>query len=214
MITNVVLASVLAGAVASLLYAVRIGDRPLEVISKTVASLSFVVVGCVRWSAGDTVGGWLLAGLALCALGDVMLLHKRAFDIGLSAFLSGHVLYITGFGAAVPLGSWSLAALLPVVVAAMAAGVWLWPHLGRRRPTVTAYVAVISVMVWGGVSVSWNHALPWTAAAGALLFFLSDLAVARHRFVHPDFVNRALGLPLYYAGQFLLALTIGAQGVV
>jgi uncharacterized membrane protein YhhN len=200
----------MAGSLVSLLHAIRVEDRTLEVCSKTVASIAFVALGCLRWSAGDAVGTWLLAGLAVCAVGDVLLLSKRAFDIGLLAFLSGHVLYIAGFGTAVPVGSWSLAALLPVVVAAMAAGVWLWPHLGRRKPTVTAYVAVISIMVWGGVSASWNHALPWTAAAGALLFYLSDLAVARHRFVRPDFVNRALGLPLYYAGQFLISLAIGS----
>jgi len=66
-------------------------------------------------------------------------------------------------------------------------------------------------MVWGGVSVSWAGALPWTAATGAILFYLSDLAVARHRFVHESFVNRVIGLPTYYLGQFLLALTIGAR---
>ncbi|MEN8163997.1 MAG: lysoplasmalogenase family protein [Acidobacteriota bacterium] len=44
---------------------------------------------------------------------------------------------------------------------------------------------------------------------GATLFFLSDLAVARHRFVKEAFLNRAIGLPAYYAGQMLLALTIG-----
>jgi uncharacterized membrane protein YhhN len=69
---------------------------------------------------------------------------------------------------------------------------------------------VISLMVWGGFSATWGRALPWSAALGSLLFYVSDLAVARHRFVRPDFVNRVVGLPLYYAGQFLLALTIGS----
>ena len=36
-------------------------------------------------------------------------------------------------------------------------------------------------------------------------------AVARQRFVRPDFINRALGLPTYYLGQLLLALTVGAS---
>ncbi len=209
MITDLVLASVLAGAVVSLLHAIRVEDRTLEVISKTAASVTFVALGWVRWSAGDTVGGWLLAGLALCALGDVLLLGKRTFDPGLLAFLLGHVFYILGFGAALPIGSWPPAAALPLVVAAIAAIRWLWPHLGRRRPTVAVYIVVISIMVWGGFSAWWRQTLPWTAAFGALLFYLSDLSVARHRFVRPAFVNRAVGLPLYYAGQLLIALTIG-----
>ena len=45
--------------------------------------------------------------------------------------------------------------------------------------------------------------------AGALAFYLSDLFVARHRFVQQGFSNRLAGLPLYYAGQFCLALSAG-----
>jgi uncharacterized membrane protein YhhN len=40
------------------------------------------------------------------------------------------------------------------------------------------------------------------------LFFISDLAVARDRFVAPSFANRSWGLPSYYAGQLLLAWAI------
>jgi uncharacterized membrane protein YhhN len=63
-------------------------------------------------------------------------------------------------------------------------------------------------MVWGAVAVAREGALPATVAAGAVLFYLSDLAVARHRFVKAEFLNRGIGLPLYYAGQVLIALSI------
>jgi hypothetical protein len=66
-------------------------------------------------------------------------------------------------------------------------------------------------MVWGGISAFTRGVLPWTAAAGAILFYVSDLAVARHRFIQRSFINRALGLPIYYLGQLLLALTIGPR---
>jgi hypothetical protein len=36
---------------------------------------------------------------------------------------------------------------------------------------------------------------------------VSDLFVARDRFVQPGFVNRLLGLPLYYAAQAMLAIS-------
>ena len=49
----------------------------------------------------------------------------------------------------------------------------------------------------------------WRIALGATAFFLSDIAVARNRFVAPGFTNRAWGLPLYYVGQVLLALSTG-----
>jgi uncharacterized membrane protein YhhN len=211
-VSTVVLASIMAGAAISLLRAIRVEDRIQEVLSKTAASATFVVLGAIRWSNGDIVGGWLVAGLALCAVGDVLLLRDRTFDVGLVAFLFGHVLYIAGFHAALPATRWSWLVLAPLVIVSGGAARWLWPHLGSRRISVLAYVVVISVMVWGGVSVFTAGVLPWTAAAGALLFYLSDLAVARHRFVHQSFVNRALGLPTYYVGQLLLALTVGASG--
>jgi uncharacterized membrane protein YhhN len=211
MLTNVILASIMAGAVVSLLRAVRVEDRTQEVLSKTTASAAFVILGTLRWSSGDVVGGLLVAGLAFCAIGDVLLLRDRTFDLGLVAFLLGHALYVAGFHAALPVGRWSLLVLALLLIVSGGAARWLWPHLGRRRFSVLAYIAVISVMVWGGVSAFTGGVLPWTAAAGALLFYLSDLAVARQRFVQKSLINRALGLPTYYLGQLLLALTIGAR---
>ena len=211
MLSTVVLASIMAGAVASLLRAIRVEDRTQEVFSKTAASITFVILGASRWSSGDIVGGWLVAGLAFCAFGDVLLLGKRTFDVGLAAFLLGHALYVAGFLEALPIERWSWLILAPLLIVSGGAARWLWPHLGRRRFSVLAYVVVISVMVWGGVSAFTRGHLPWTAAVGAILFYLSDLAVARQRFVQQSFINRALGLPIYYLGQLLLAMTIGAR---
>jgi uncharacterized membrane protein YhhN len=64
-------------------------------------------------------------------------------------------------------------------------------------------------MVWGAAAVTAAGRGPWFLAAGAVLFYLSDLAVARDRLVVKRFASRAWGLPAYYAGQLLLALTIG-----
>jgi hypothetical protein len=38
---------------------------------------------------------------------------------------------------------------------------------------------------------------------------VSDIFVARQRFVTKAFVNRSAGLPLYYAGQFMIAFSTG-----
>ena len=43
----------------------------------------------------------------------------------------------------------------------------------------------------------------------AVAFYLSDVSVARDRFVAPGFGNRIWGLPLYYAAQLLFALSTG-----
>jgi hypothetical protein len=40
------------------------------------------------------------------------------------------------------------------------------------------------------------------------MFFVSDLAVARERFIEHTFLNKTWGLPLYYGGQLLLATSV------
>jgi uncharacterized membrane protein YhhN len=87
--------------------------------------------------------------------------------------------------------------------------VWLWPHLGRYKVPLTVYTLTICVMGWGALAATHAGAVGWTAAPGAMLFLLSDLTVARNRFVRHGLVNRAVGLPMYYAGQLLLAFTVG-----
>jgi uncharacterized membrane protein YhhN len=205
-VITIVLISVIAGALAILLKAARIGDRGLEGVSKTVASLGFVALGAVGLSRGDPVAAWLVGGLALCALGDVLLISERSFDAGLVAFLLGHVAYIVAFHLARPVAAWDLWLAAPPALVGVGAGAWLWPHLGSRRPAVTAYIVVISTMVWGALAA--GPVLGEALTVGAVLFFLSDLTVARHRFVTPEFLNRAIGLPLYYAGQVLIALSV------
>ena len=203
------LVAVTAAAVASLVAAIRRGDRALEIASKAAASLCFVALGGLRWEGAGASGAGVVAGLALCAAGDLLLLgHGRSFDIGLLAFLLGHCAYIGAFATALPPAAWPRLALLALAPFAAAVLRWLWPHLGRRRLPVAAYIVVISVMVWGAIGVARAGAMSWTVAAGALLFYVSDLAVARHRFVKAELLNRAIGLPLYYAGQVLIAMSV------
>jgi uncharacterized membrane protein YhhN len=88
-------------------------------------------------------------------------------------------------------------------------GVLRW--LGSSLPPdmvgpVRTYMLVIGVMsaLACGVTAAGG---PWAVAAGALAFTASDIAVARDRFVRHEFLNRAWGLPLYYAAQLLIATT-------
>jgi len=55
------------------------------------------------------------------------------------------------------------------------------------------------------------HAPAWIVGGlvlGAIAFFASDLSVARDKFVVRNYVNRAWGLPAYYAGQLLIAWSL------
>jgi len=47
---------------------------------------------------------------------------------------------------------------------------------------------------------------------GATLFWVSDVGVARDRFVARSPLNRYLYLPLYYGAQLLLGTSVAAAG--
>ena len=87
---------------------------------------------------------------------------------------------------------------------------WLRPHLGLEdRRAVLLYLIVIAAMLACASGAAAGGA-PGQAVAGALLFAISDLAVARDRFVARSFASTLWGLPAYYAAQLLLAA--GAAG--
>ncbi len=196
----------------------RAGRQGPQWLAKPLASAGFVVFAAVAASRVSGLEGgipafasWIGVGAVLSLAGDVLLIPKktsRAFLLGLLAFLAAHVAYAVAF---LTLGvpdarAWWI--VLPLV--AVAGGVlrWLWPRLDRRfRIAVPAYMAVISTMLACAVAASPRPG-GWAIGLGAGLFYLSDLFVARNRFVTPGFVNRAVGLPLYYAGQWLLVISI------
>ncbi|NND85452.1 MAG: lysoplasmalogenase [Acidimicrobiia bacterium] len=182
-----------------------------RVLAKLVASTGFLVVALDGGVEGP-YAIWILVGLGLSWVGDAALLGRSdtAFLIGLVAFLLGHVAYVIAFASLPPDASpvaFGLAAVW--LVAAGVISRWLLPVVdGSMRVPVGAYIAVITVMVvlsGGAGAAASDVRIP----IGAVLFGISDIAVARDRFVAPGWSNRVWGLPLYYAGQLLLALTVG-----
>lgn len=192
-----------AASLAGLLWA-EVGDRPVaRAVFKAACSAGFLALA-LGLGAETPFARLVVAGLALSALGDLALLseRRRAFLAGLVAFLAAHVAYCAAFAPVSDPSPWAAAALV-----AAAAGVvrWLWPRLGGMRGPVLAYCAVISVMLWLALGVDRGE-----VRLGALLFYLSDLAVAREKFVASDVRNRLVGLPLYYVAQYLLAWAAGS----
>lgn len=197
---------------AALLVAERFESRTGRWIAKPLASAGFIATALAAGASDSRYGATVLAALVLGMLGDVLLIPaaSAAFLAGLASFLLGHLAFALAFvvrGVEVPLvlGASALAAV-------PAALVWRWlsPHVpAKMRMPVLAYVGVISVMVATAIGT-----LGSTGGArivlGAVMFFVSDLAVARQRFVERTFWNKAWGLPLYYGGQLVLATSVAA----
>jgi len=197
-------------AVVGLLVAEHRGSQRGRWLTKPVASAAFIWAGLVAGALDSTYGQLLMLGLVLCLAGDVLLIPQDRPAVcraGVFAFLFGHVAYSAAFLTR-PLGVTGLV-LGGVLLAVVVVVVLRW--LGRSLPVdmvwpVRAYLVVIGVMTALACGVTAAGG-PLALAIGALAFTASDVSVARDRFVKHDFANRAWGLPLYYAAQFLIAMS-------
>lgn len=201
----------MAVSVAGLLYAVHGDRRRAEWAFKSLAALTFIATGAAAGAFESTYGTLVFVGLLFAAGGDLLMVPKdrRAFLAGLVSFLLGHVWYAVAFGLRGLDLAWllSAAALAGLIVVPVMR--WLWPHVERpMRAPVVAYVLVITTMVALAAGTYGAHGNAWILV-GAVAFYLSDLAVARDRFVKKAFLNRAWGLPLYFFAQLVIAGTAG-----
>lgn len=205
------LAGLCLAAVAGLLVAEWRGHAVARAVLKTSASLAFVGLALQMGALASPYGRWVLAGLVLGLVGDVLLLSDRAsaFRAGLGAFLLSHLAFAAGFAATGAFsGTGAALAALPMAVVGGVVLRWLRPGLaGADRVAVPAYVVAIGAMVVTAAGRAGATGAD-SVLVGAVLFAASDLAVARERFVATGFVNKAWGLPTYFVAQLLIASTV------
>ncbi len=210
--------STLAFAVATVILGVasalaHVRDRlRLAAALKMTAATGYLALALTGGAWETTYGRVILLALVLCWIGDLLLIRPgrgASFLGGLGSFLLGHVAYAAAFVTAGVTAPWAAAGALPAAVVGLVVLRWLWAHQlpEPMRAPVVAYVVAITVMValsWGVAGVS----AVWMVPAGAMAFMASDVFVARERFVRSSPVNTTVGLPLYFLGQVLLALTV------
>lgn len=182
----------------------------LAAVAKLIASTAFVAVAFQAGALHSSYGRIILLGLVFSWFGDTSLIaqSQRFFLLGLGAFLLAHIAYIAAFVVKGIKGRWIAIATLPVAVAAVSVSLWLTPHLPPELVIpVRLYTIVISVMLVAAIGTRGCGA-SILILAGALMFFLSDLSVAAMRIVQSEFPTYVWGLPLYYAGQLCLAISV------
>ena len=178
--------------------------------AKFIASTSFIALAIKAGAMDSTYGRLILLGLGLSWCGDMFLTGQSqlAFLAGLCAFLLGHVAYVSAFIRHGYHRAWVFVAAVPVLAVAVAVLAWLAPHTPPDLEIpVRAYIVVISLMVIFAYGTR-GHDGSILIAIGATLFFLSDLSVAALRLAQIGYPTYVLGLPLYYAGQACLALSV------
>ena len=193
-----------------LVAAQTLGQPALAAPAKLIASWGFIAVAVLSDAWRSRYGRIVLAGLVSSWFGDMFLLGEgdTLFLAGLASFLLAHVAYILAFSTYGLSDRWCFSALLPVAVVSMAVSIWLTPFVpdGMLAP-VRIYTFAISLMVilaFGARGVG----APVLVPLGATLFYFSDLSVATLQFTSTVFPHYVWGLPFYYTGQLMLALSV------
>jgi len=197
------------------LYFEKTENRTGLVSTKGSLSLLFILAALVQKDPLSPFVAFVVTGLVFCLGGDVFLAlpQKKAFMLGLVSFLVGHVFYVIGFFSVAGPSGWTWVSLLLAAIFSGLVYLRLRSHLGKMRGPVIGYMVVITVMVCAASSVlgaaDFSLSGRVMAFSGAVAFYFSDVFVARDRFMKKEFVNRLIGLPMYYAGQFLIAFSLG-----
>lgn len=181
-------------------------DAPASAAKSAVKTASVALLALTALAAGGPL--WLVAGLALGALGDWCLSRptERAFLAGMGAFALGHLVYVAGL---IPLGSFPppLVPALALLVLGASTEIWLAPRTGALRWPVRGYVVIILMMALAALALPARHGL---LILGAMAFLTSDLLLSIEMFCLEDgALRRALKYllwALYWGGQALILL--------
>ena len=182
------------------------GGRRFVLVTKIAASTAFLLIGTLGLGSSN-YGKFVVAALAFSWTGDVLLVWrtKTALIAGIGAFLIAHLAYTAAFST-LPLNMWGFAAgLIAWSFVAVFLILWLWPHLDEHyRVAVVVYsVAIVLMVSFAAATLS-----PLIVVA-ACMFAVSDISVARDRFIEHSISNKIWGIPQYYLAQVLFAISVG-----
>ncbi|XP_023011937.1 lysoplasmalogenase TMEM86A [Leptinotarsa decemlineata] len=152
----------------------------------------------------------ILTGLIFCCIGDALLIWNNYFDLGMLAFIIGHVEYVRAFGFRplnLKLGLFLYSLGITVLL-------YLLPNLhGVFTIGVPIYIFVITTMLWRAIARVQFFEDLWTwsklgTCAGSILFALSDLILAIDRFKYNIDYVQVLVMSTYYAAQVGIAVSV------
>ncbi len=197
---------------AALTVAGKYRSRPLVYVFKPLTTLLILVLALDESRVGAQERyQWLIgAGLVFSLLGDVFLmLRTERFLAGLVSFLLAHLFYIAAYLQDIRFGApwwlWTAFALYA------AGGLYLLlPRAGALKLPIVAYTVALNLMVLLACSrvLSQESEAAIYAAAGAVLFLLSDSILSWNKFVKPFAAAELLLLSTYFAGQTLIAMSV------
>ena len=202
-------------ALAAVLVAVALLDwwavcrdhRRVEMLAKPLVMVVLAGLAVALGAGGTGVGRWLLAAIALGAVGDVLLLGESEprFLGGLGAFLLGHLAYVVAFVGLGLDGPWALAGAAVVAVDLATAGRRILGAAARQDRALGGAVAAYMLVIAAMTLTAWGTGRP-LVALGATVFVASDTVLAWDRFLRPWPSSRLVVMVTYHLGQALMVL--------
>jgi uncharacterized membrane protein YhhN len=191
------------------------GPYRSHIIFRAVLTGLFVLIAIAQPKKNRPYFTLVLIGLLFGWGGDILLAFRsRALFLpGLISFLIGHIFYIAAFAILTQARKWI--SIWTLIIAAFAVGVFIYlkPYLGSMQFPVLIYIVVISLMVNGAAAVFRTKEFPasgrYLVLVGAVIFYLSDLGVARNAFIGRELINTLTIMLLYNPAQLFLAFSVG-----
>ena len=167
-----------------------------------IASTCFVLIGLTSFlEIRGKYGLFVFIGLIFCWFGD----YLGNFKMTVIAFLLAHFSFILAFAFRGVKRIRLLKALPTVLVAGGIICYWLYPHIPQTEWIfIIGYIIIISAMVIFAFGT--QPRCPIIVFA-AILFYISDIFVARWRFVDTGSINAFFCYPLYYTSCILFAFS-------
>ncbi|MFZ2015012.1 MAG: lysoplasmalogenase [Nocardioides sp.] len=187
-------------------YAVWRGDHRTETWAKPAVLVALIVTALALGATDSSAGRWLLVALAFGLAGDVLLLEKsdRRFQLGLAAFLVGHLAFVVAFtrlGLEPP--GWAWLAWVVLLVCLLFTRQVAPATYVRSGWALAAPVALYTVVIGAMVIVAFDTGEP-LIAIGATVFATSDSVLAVDRFVSPKPWAPVAVMVTYHVGQALI----------
>ncbi len=204
----------LAIVTAADIYATGTGATILRFITKPLLMPLLIMAYVMGHDRKNIFSRLMISGLFFSWLGDILLMPEDNdglyFILGLSCFLTTHILYIFYF---LKISSQEKSFFRQYPYLLLFIGIYgagllylLWPYLGELKIPVSVYALIICTML---VMALWQFKrIPWHISGyfilGAGLFVISDSILAINKFRQPLPLAGILIMGTYVAAQVMI----------
>ena len=180
---------------------------------KCLPITSLMIFVGAQGTRGNLYNQRILAGLALCCVGDAVLIWQgndmNVFLLGMVFFSLAQVVYLSAFGFQ-SVGVKELLLCCSLYAASIAI---LLPYLpSMMKVPVIVYSVLVAAVLWRALArFTLRGDIPWRkiyAATGAGFFALSDFILALNKFCFDMPYQRQMIMFTYYASQMCFALSV------